>query len=303
MRAVFALLALVGCGPVMLGDEAETLPLDAGAGLDAAATIDVVVTVRGSGGCTACFELLAQGVGGRGPYSFEWEDGLRAAARTVCPGASGTPISVVAQDADGLRSDAHIALLESSDASCPLPPPQLCLQNPSFEGTPTVNTGSAGEFDALPWSACSNPSMTNVPDVVNDTIPQTLAAVPKASDGMTFLGLPEGQQASQRLCESIEGGSTVSLQLDASRIYIGGDVVPDTELAFLELWGGVASACSQRELLWASPPLSRSWQTYCVELRPQQFTDNLTLRANSNGALPTLIYVIVDHLVPVSRCP
>jgi hypothetical protein len=196
-----------------------------------------------------------------------------------------------------------VTRLEADDSDCPIPtePPLLCLRNPSFEGMPQANTGFA--FDAEPWSACTNPSTVNTPNIVNNTISQMVASVPKPTEGLTFLGLLEQHQAAQRLCETLPGDSAVSMQIDLARIHVGGTVVPETELAFLEIWGGVAADCSRRELLWASPALSTEWQTYCVTLRPTQFTDNLVLRARSDNSLPTSIFVIADNVVPVSLCP
>lgn len=327
MRAPLLCLAwvhcAVGCGPVRLGDEV-TLPTststpapththDAGASsvaisaeLDAAVAPSVVVNVSASGDCDVCYKLSAEVAGGQPPYTFEWQDGSREAARTVCSDQIVGPLTLVVRDANGETSEPNTTELAQSDASCPAAPVStLCLQNPSFEGTAAYNTGGAGEFDAAPWSECINPTATNTPDIISDTGMQSaLMPAPKPTDGLTYLGLTEDEQASQALCEPISAGSTVNLQLDLFQLdlTVGGSV-PDTEQAFVELWGGRASDCVARELLWKSPALQHAWKTFCVSLSPQQLMDNLIVRGTSDGSLPTPTYVLVDHLVRVSQCP
>jgi len=80
-------------------------------------------------------------------------------------------------------------------------------------------------------------------------------------------------------------------------------VTPDTELTFVEIWGGLAATCSQEQRLWASEPLPLTWQTYCAKLHPLQYTDQITLSAKTDGSLPTVTYLLVDNLVPVESCP
>ncbi|MDB4975137.1 MAG: hypothetical protein JWN48_3478 [Myxococcaceae bacterium] len=306
MRAAWLLVALTGCGPVRLGEDPFAWELDGevSRGLDAGTQApSVFVAVRQAGACGSCFELTARGVGGKPPYAFEWEDGSHAAERVVCSGAGGEASTVRVQDADGHASAPYELRLEAADAACPAAPsgPLICLQNPSFEGKAAPNPGLPSTFDLSPWSACPA-SASNSPDVVDDTTGQMVVTLPKAVDGQTYLGLMEGEQASQELCRPLAVGSPVSLQLDVARIYIGGGL-PDTELAFLELWGGVAAECSQRERLWASPAIGLQWQRHCVTLEPTQAADNLTLRARSDDTLGSSIYLVVDNLVPVHQCP
>jgi hypothetical protein len=305
------MVALTGCGPVHLGEEEGYDDVLDGSAANKDGDSDdaprVEVSLSRAGGCDTCFSLVAGGVGGRAPYTYEWEDGSRNAERTVCPGAEPQPLSVVVRDADDHRSLPHVTRLDADDASCPLPPPRppgLCLDNPSFEGTPGINTNIAPMFEAAPWSACMIPAAAtgNTPDVGSDTLAQMVAVAPKATAGATYLGLLENEQASQRLCRPLTGGSQVSFTVDLSRVYIGGGV-PDTEPGFLEIHGGVANDCSQRELLWASPALATQWESFCVTLRPQQFMDNLTLRSRSDNSLGTPIYLTVDNIVPVDDCP
>ena len=265
------------------------------------------VSVRANGDCEVCYTLSAEGVGGQPPYTFDWQDGSHDAERTICPDQFGGALTLVVRDALGASSAPNTTQLEPGDAKCPTTPSTklLSLSNPSFEGTVAYNTGGAGEFDAPPWSQCINPTETNTPDVISDTGMQTsFSPAPKANDGLTYLGLTEDEQASQALSEAVPAGSTVYLQLDLNRLDLTvGGAAPDTEQAFVELWGGSASDCVRRELLWKSPGLTHNWVTFCVPLRPQQAMDNFIVRSTSDGSLPTPTYVLVDHLVPVSQCP
>jgi hypothetical protein len=325
---LLCLVLLIGCGPVMLGEEPAAWLGDAGALRDAA-MIDDAPSGGSSGSsgsgqpsadpprpvvivhflpldCGRCFDLQAAGAGGTPPYMFEWEDGSLRAQRTVCVETADAQLSVVVRDADGVRSDAQLIRLASpSDAGCPSEPPSdaavassLCLDNPSFEGAPALNLGGAGEFDADPWSACTNPVVSNTPDIANESIAVT--DVPPPTDGLTYLALGEGEQASQELCSEVPGGSLVPIAFDLARVDIGEPVV---ENVFLEIWGGLAADCSQRQLLWASPALDTGWQSFCVTLRPQHFMTQLTLRANADMTSLSPAYLFVDNLRPVASCP
>jgi hypothetical protein len=198
--------------------------------------------------------------------------------------------------------------LAISDASCPVDAaafvtPRICLQNMSFEGTPGFNSGVPTMFDAAPWSVCTNPSVSNTPEIANETVGGgVVSPVPLATNGKTWLGLAEKEQVSQALCRGVSGGTSLSFRIDLSRIYVGANVVPDTEAVFLEIWGGVAADCSARELLWASPKLETSWNTYCVTLRPTKYFDNLVLLSRSDESLPSTTYLIADNIVPVESC-
>jgi hypothetical protein len=262
--------------------------------------------------CGRCFELQAEGSGGQAPYEFEWEDGSTRAMRRVCVENAALSLSVTARDAAAARSAAQAIRLEGlSDAACPelMPPPAatpptlICLENASFEGTPVANLGQPDAFDALPWSTCAADTASNTPDVVNETIPQMVATVPKAVDGVTYLALGEGEQVSQPFCSTIEAGAALSLELDLSRVDLAQGIVPETEQVFLEIWGGLAVDCSQRELLWASPALKPGWKKYCVTLHPHSVLNQITLRANSDMTLASPAYLIVDNLKPMDRCP
>jgi hypothetical protein len=183
-------------------------------------------------------------------------------------------------------------------------PQLLCLQNPSFEGTPVANLGQPGAFDAMPWSTCLNASMSsntsNMPTICDENVAQGVVMMPKATDGQTYLALGEGQQVSQAACSSIDSSAPLSLELDLSRVDIPQGI---PEQVFLELWGGLAVDCSQRELLWASPALTVGWKHYCLTLHPHAFMDQLTLRSNSDMASAVVSYLIVDNLKAVETCP
>jgi hypothetical protein len=301
---------LLACGPVRVGDlpsEANAANAsDAGAS-DTGDAPSASIRVRAPRTCGGCFELVAEGQGGEPPYTFEWEDSSRGANRRVCTSDATMTVTVTVRDANGARSSAHSTSLEPADAGCPqeasVPKPLLCVRNGSFEGTAAYNSGLPTAFDAMYWDTCTSSSGSNTPDIVNDSIKQWVAMIPKATDGDTYLGLAEDEQASQRLCESVPGGSALSFALDLTRLNITAGLYPDTEKAFLEVWGGTSAGCSTRELLWASAPLTLDWQRVCITIQPQQFMDSLFLRANSDDTQLAPVYLLVDHLVPVTACP
>jgi hypothetical protein len=320
MRVAMLGLALLGCGAVRLGDEAPWGELDAEVGARADRSMSpgidagmietplAVVTVNWLTDCADCAQLQVEGIGGEPPYEVEWGDGESGAARRVCGDELARPLAVVVTDALGARSVPHLTRLAISDASCPvdagaLVGPRICLQNPSFEGTPGFNSGVPTMFDAAPWSVCTNPSVSNTPEIANETVGQAIVSpVPLATHGKTWLGLAEKEQVSQALCRGVSGGTSLSFRIDLSRIYVGANVVPDTEAVFLEIWGGTAADCSARELLWASPKLDTVWNTYCVTVRPKEYFDNLVLRSRSDESLPSTTYLIADNIVPVESC-
>lgn len=325
------LLFLIACEPVILGEEQRAQDGDSDDDVDAegdgsaehdaaaapgtgsvqSAEPSPVVVVRIKPlDCGTCFELEAEGDGGLPPYIFQWDDGSRAARRSVCLADAATALTVVAVDANDARSAPQTLHLQGDvDAGCGEQPaatdagpaPRLCLENLSFEGTPGINMGQAGGFDAPPWNACTNPLRDNTPDIGNETIAFT-PGVPAPIDGLTYVALGEGEQVSQGLCAQAPS-APVSLELDLSRIDLGGGVVPETERVFLEIWGGLGVDCSQRELLWASPGLQSGWQRFCVTLQPQSYLTQLTLRANADMTLLSPAYLLVDNLKPVDACP
>ena len=199
--------------------------------------------------------------------------------------------------------------LTAGDAgSCPgdlaaLATGPLCLHNSSFEGTPGFNFGVPTMFDALPWSVCTNPSVSNTPEIGSGLVdPAVAPSIPRATQGLTWLGLSEDEQVSQTLCRGVPGGTSLSFRIDLSRIDFGANVVPASEVAFLEVWGGIAADCSRRQLLWASPGLETAWNTYCATVRTPEYFDSLVLVSRSDKSQPGPTYVVADHIVPVERC-
>jgi hypothetical protein len=252
--------------------------------------------------CGSCFDVTARGNGGVPPYRYEWEDGSSERARRVCVGALEQVVSVTVEDANGERSMARAANLQTTAAdACPATAPvsTLCLTNPSFEGTANVNTGQV--FDAVPWSACVDPSapFANTPDIASDTIDPVSGIAPPAAEGTTYLAMTAGEQASQSLCEVLPASAETHLRLDAMRFDLGG---PDV---YLQIWSSDAASCTQREQLWTSPALQTTWQSYCVTLAPTVSANQLTLRAATQMPVPGLMttYLAVDNLVPVDACP
>ena len=331
MRLAVLCLLLASCGPVILGEEEPSLDVAPSGGTggktDASPSTDptppetdadeqpsVAVQIKPID-CGRCFEVIAEGSGGKPPYEFEWEDASARVARLVCVEGSTLTLTVVARDSTGRRSAPQaIQLQRALESDCPKPPvtppappprPKMCLNNPSFEGKPAANFGQDDQFDAAPWSACTNPpTSNNTPNIGNASVAQTLGSIPDPVDGETYLALGEGEQVSQAFCSPLpDDDGPVSLQLDLARINIGAGLVPETEQVFLEIWGGLSLDCSQRELLWASPALQTGWKTFCVTLRPRAYMTQLTLRANADMTLPTPAYLLVDNLKPVEACP
>jgi hypothetical protein len=312
-------LALVGCGTVRLGDEAPWVEvdtaLDAGIGasserLDAGmsgVTPLTVVTVRWPDSCEDCADVLVQGTGGTPPYSVEWADGLRAPERQICPEEVARTLAVWVTDANGARSVPHFTKLLPVDASCPAAPPppewpRICVLNPSFEGSPSFNPGLPTVFDAQPWSVCTNPSRNNTPEIASDGSAQGIAtSVPAPTDGLTWLGLADGEQASQPLHCGVAGGTKLSFRIDLRRLYLAGGT-PDDEPSYLEIWGGIAATCTATELLWASPKLDTTWNTYCATIEPTQYIDNFVLLSKSDPSTSATTYLIADNIVPVESC-
>jgi hypothetical protein len=309
---VLALLLLAACGSVRLGEEEPATPRD----FDAAHTIDgglpselnVLVTVSPvDAGCSACMELGATASGGTPPYSFAWSDDIRLSRRAVCATDGQDALYVVATDALGHKSSQHWVRVDLSQQDCvDAHVPKLCLQNGSFEGTAAVNT--AGVFDAEPWSDCTNPSIPNFPHIVNDSVKNWVTEnwvkeLPAPTDGSTYLGLQEGNQTSQPLCETLRPGDTFSFRVDARKLDISGATGDDTEQVFLSAWSGLAASCARNNLLWLSPPLTTEWTNFCVTVTPQDHMDRLFLRTMSDDSQFAVVFLTADNLVPVPSCP
>jgi hypothetical protein len=297
--------------PGMKSDAASSTPVDAAAPRDRPGPLPTVSVRITAFDCGRCFALQAEASGGRPPYDFEWEDGTHSAVRRVCVENVDAVLTVAVRDAAALRSETQTIHLQGvADAGCPepeipmqpAPKPKACLKNLSFEGTPAANFGQAGDFDAAPWSTCTDPGATNTPDIGNDTVAQTLGPIPKPTDGNTFLALGEGEQVSQEFCSPLPD-APVSFEMDLTRLNIGAGLVPETEEVFLEIWGGLSVDCSRRELLWLSAALPMGWDHYCVTLRPHSYMTQIVLRATADMTLGTPAYLAIDNLKPVDSCP
>jgi hypothetical protein len=251
--------------------------------------------------CGGCFDLTANGEGGTPPYRYEWDDGSRSPTRRVCLGSDELKISVVVEDTQAARSTPYVTLLEADVAACSGATSsqlvRMCLMNPSFEGMAAINTGA--QFDAIPWSMCVDPMsdiVSNTPDIANATLDPMTGVAPSPVDGDTYLAMRTAEIASQQLCQPLTAGSRTYLQLDAVRMNIGSPEM------FLQLWGGSSATCSQRQLLWVSPVLETSWNTYCVPIEPGEWMDQITLRAETPTPDLVVNYLAVDNLVPVDDC-
>jgi hypothetical protein len=257
--------------------------------------------------CGSCYDLVANGTGGVEPYRYEWDNGARTPTRRVCvSSADQSTIWVVVEDSTGARSNAYVTHLQAnaddaaacSDINASSVP--MCLENGSFEGTAAINTG--GTIDAMPWMMCTaaaDPNNgNNTPDIANATLDVTMSGVaPQPTDGATYLAMTSGEQASQKLCQSLNAGDKTYLKLDARLIQLGG-----TDM-FLQIFGGTSADCSSRQLLWVSPALTNVWTSFCVPVQPGEFMDQITLRADQPMANLVINVLAVDNLQPVDSCP
>jgi hypothetical protein len=300
-----ALILLVGCGSVRLGEEEpqDQQDVDASSTLDAEVSdLQAVITVSvPDAGCASCMELSATGTGGAAPYRFEWEDGSALARRRVCADSNSSDrLILTVYDAAGHSSSRELRLELPARSCVDASVPKLCVSNGSFEGTPAVNT--AGVFDALPWSDCTQPSRPNFPHVLNDTVQQWVTEIPDPTEGNTFLGLQESNQTSQPLCAPVMPGERRYFEFDARELDISNATGNNAEQTFLAVYGARSADCTTTDLLWVSPPLGLDWRRYCVELRPQSYMDRLVLQAITDQSSLAVSFLLVDNLVPVASC-
>lgn len=256
-----------------------------------------IITLECSGDCA---EVQAVAHGGNAPYTYAWDDGSTSATRRVCLAAS-DKVSVTATDtaidSDEFSRQAQMAtaevtttVLDCNDGGPTGPSGDLCIENPSFEGTPQLNlTGVA--WDALPWQTCMITA-----DIIDAGIADK-ALVP--ADGKTFVHIGTSgdliETISQSLCAPLHAGNTYRLTLQIAAQGDGQDGV-------LEIWGG-SNACDQAELLWASPVFNpQGWNTYCATLTPSQEITSLTL-VPKWVSTATIAYTYLDDIVPVESCP
>jgi hypothetical protein len=105
------------------------------------------------------------------------------------------------------------------------------------------------------------------------------------------------EPVSQALCATLLAGTTYGLKLDLASLV---DTTNGGSPVVLEIWGATGS-CAQGELLWTSATPMPSWQSYCATLTPTRDTTYLTLVPRFSTGLGSAL--LLDHLVPVARCP
>ncbi len=278
-----------------------------------------VVTISCAGECA---EVIAVATGGNDPYTFQWNDGVTSAARTLCADAT-TAFTVTVRDTPiddpEFHYDAQTVTAEVTaivdlcppDGGVPdggdggVPGDALCIENPSFEGTPSALPGAP--FDALPWDPC--PNGVNAGHVVNATNSTSTWTFPQPTDGNTSgaIGTNSGFGGSaylaQTLCEPIPAGEARSFLIDVARNPMSGSGVEAMD-AQIQIYGGSGTRCSEAELLWTSPLLTPEWQTVCVTLTPDAPVTSLAFKplGDGNPLFLGLMGAVIDHIVPVTSC-
>lgn len=265
--------------------------------------VAVVFQLTPEPGCSPCYTLEARIARGLA-VTTRWDDGSRELARRVCPVRAAEPYTLTATAAAGTETTHTIELgpresCQAQDGVNGADAALLCLENGSFEGPVSIPTPGM-TFDAGAWRTCG---LGNAPALLNRTVSAPLAPLPEPTDGQTFLGLLEGQGVSQALCEPLHAGERRSFEISLSRLGINAGLAPETEAAYLEVYGGTATACAKGTLLYATSALPAEWGRYCITVQPGQFVDMLTLQAAGDGSLASAIYVLADNLVPVAACP
>ncbi|HEX3769470.1 MAG TPA: hypothetical protein VHV30_01340 [Polyangiaceae bacterium] len=285
-----------------------------------------LVTLRCAG---ACATVQAVATGGNPPYAYRWDDGSTNPIRTVCP-STDTSFAVdvvdtagggeVPRPAEKARTAVTAEVLTCPDASIadggePIPETDACtdaILNPSFEGTP--QTQNLTTWDAPYWQKCagSPAEITGPSSTAADPFgPKTISP----TDGQTALYiqpgfgafLPGPGGAGEALCAPVPAGGTLSFRIDALTVLVESDGGPTSQT--FQVYGGNTACCdaagcgsAASPLLYASPPLSTTWATYCVTLTPSASTGSLTFAAGG-AATSQSADVVLDNIVPVTHCP
>lgn len=328
MRCSLLAAALSGCiGHAMLGEElADEVPQRSDRTMDGG--MSIVPPVDGGSdpqlpsvhlttavtepSCGGCYLVIASTSGGEPPYTFSWEDATTDLVRHICPGPFPTLYSATLTDGKGREASASIRLASSlsclgadagAEPTSDPATPRICLENGTFEGEPSVNLGTG--FNVDKWRTCPSASgNNNSPDLLSSEIaPPGAMGLTLPPDGKTFAGLAENESISQSLCEAVYPGDARAFEVDLYRLPIGAGLVPETEAAFVRVWGGTATECSKRELLWISPMLTAEWRRFCVRVAPGHFTDLVTFEVGSDQSLGSPVYVLIDRVRPVDACP
>jgi hypothetical protein len=251
-----------------------------------------IVTLACAGDC-ADIEAVARG--GNPPYTFEWEDGSADPKRRVCLEDSAT-LTVSASDTAikteefsyEPRTVSEQVTAEVLDCTPTDPPPErgFCLDNPSFEGEPSL---AESGLELPGWSVCS----------VTPDVNPLFASLP-ASDGETYLGVVGtsptlAESAGAELCAPLPAGEPVAFEIDvAVSTYAGAP-------AELQLWGG-STSCAMDALLWTSPEITDTdtWHTFCASFTPDAELAHIAL-----WPVPTTFagaYVLIDNIRRTERC-
>lgn len=193
-------------------------------------------------------------------------------------------------DAPQPRPDAGDEALQAAPDTGPVKPGgDLCVPNPSFEG-------ASFPFAVPEWTTClgspdAGPGFSTFPP----------------SDGEHYLALVASVQptstetVSTALCEPLTPGRAVQFTIDLTLSSAFGPVLAAP--SHLEVWGG-GHACSQDELLWASPILSTvdAWDSWCVTLVPSAAHEYLVLAAVMEDGALVNHYLLLDHIDGDATC-
>lgn len=275
-----------------------------------------VLTIACAGDCA---DVRAVARGGNPPYAYVWDDGSTDAKRHVCLDA-GTELTVDATDTAIVGEFAREArtahasvtanvLQCNQDAGVPA---GICVDNPSFEGTPIMNLPV---FDAPPWGGCGDrnvdfPGSLSTPDILDANTLGFGTGLPAPTDGTTYFGLGmytllsaslQHEYVSGALCAPLEAGHSYAFEIDLASLPLPISAAPARGPAQLAVYGS-ATDCAREELLWKSPVVGTDWTTVCATLTPSKDASFLTLEPT--GTEPTEgAYLLVDNLIPVESCP
>jgi hypothetical protein len=285
----------------------------------------VVLTKTNSTCDGDCIDLQAVTQGGNPPFTYKWSDGSTGATKHVCPKSSSSlSVSVTDSPTTGeLASSAQtvtaqLAITCSDAGSAPVDA-GVCAQNLSFEGTamPNIDTNTNPDIGAPPWVGC-NPMpglAVNAGVIESNWISVAHGMYPAATDGMSYLALdgfgPDyvvygvntdatSGRAWAPLCQPLHANTQYSMLIDlATAVNLGG-----IYSVSLNILGGTSS-CTQGEVLWSSPIVGPTFKTYCATFTPTQEMTFLGLQAHIAAADAGAMSgsVLVDHIVPVAKCP
>jgi hypothetical protein len=276
-----------------------------------------LVTLRCAGECA---EVEAVATGGHPPYTFAWDDGPTDAMRMLCSDATttfGVAVTDTGIDTEELsyaarteRAEVTAAVLSCSDDGG-VPEAELCLENPSIEGTPGLPLLTP--FDALGWDACVDLAGLHTGIADETTAQGGVVIYPAPADGESYGTISQDSGfggrgvLAQTLCAPIPAGAEVSFEVSLARDPVdtpNGPSLVRAEMAVLEVRGG-STLCSEEQSLWRSPPLVPEWARYCVTFAPEQPIETLSFNVWGDGGELFLgaATLMIDNIRPVSGCP